>query len=384
LATFGLIGALALSGCNSSAPEKQKVASNNPPIYTIAFEGSLSGDNEQLAVSQLNGARLAVDEANQKADLKFTLKLRKADDVGDSAKAPAAAARVLDDSSVIGVIGPNISGAAKAVGETYTEAGMAVISPSATNPALTTLGFTTFHRIVPSDEVEGAQVAGWLAKKATKVFVVDDLSDYGRGIADVVRADLAKAKIAVISQGVDAKTGDYGTIAAAVKQSGADALVYGGYAPQGARFATALKAAGYAGISIGGNGMKSTAFADGAKTAGNNWYFSCGCIDATVAPSAAAFADAYEARFKTDPPAYSAEAYDATNAMIDALQTADAAGTVSRATVLAAVNKLDYNGITTTISFEPDGEQVATNHTVNLFKQVDGKIELVGNITQQN
>ena len=94
----------------------------------------------------------------QKGDLGFKLKLVKSDDVGDESKAPAAAAQVLQDSSVIGVIGPAFSGPTKATAKTYGDANMGLISPSATNPDLTSQGFTTFHRVVPADNVEG--VAG--------------------------------------------------------------------------------------------------------------------------------------------------------------------------------------------------------------------------------
>ena len=40
---------------------------------------------------------------------------------------------------------------------------MALISPSATNATLTSQGFTTFHRIVPTDGVEGKATADFLA-----------------------------------------------------------------------------------------------------------------------------------------------------------------------------------------------------------------------------
>ena len=72
---------------------------------------------------------------------------------------------------------------------------------------------------MPADNVEGSQAADWLAKKAKKVFVVDDLSDYGKGVADAVAAGAQEAKgVTVTSQGVDAKTTDYGPIAQKVAQ----------------------------------------------------------------------------------------------------------------------------------------------------------------------
>ena len=80
-----------------------------------------------------------------------------------------------------------------------------LISPSATNATLTSQGFKTFHRVVPTDYVEGTQAADWLAKKAKNVFVVDDLTDYGKGVADAVEAELKAKGVTVTRQGVDAE-----------------------------------------------------------------------------------------------------------------------------------------------------------------------------------
>ena len=186
----------------------------------------------------------------------------------------------------MGVIGPSFSGATKAVGKTYSDAGMAFITPSASNATLQTLGFSTFHRIIPNDNVEGTQGADWLARKGLKkVFVIDDLSDYGKGVADAVESELKAKGVAVTRQGVDAKTTDYAATAQTVKSSGAGAIFYGGYDAQAALFAKAVKAAGFTGLTVTGNGGKSSVFTKGAGPAGNGWYFTCGCQDATVAPT---------------------------------------------------------------------------------------------------
>ena len=267
----------------------------------IGFEGPLSGDNAQLGINEVNAVELAVDQANSANTFGFKVTLVKSDDVGDPAKAPAAATTLQQDPAILGVIGPSFSGATKAVGASYDAANLVLISPSATNPTLTTLGFKSFHRVVPPDSLEGKEAGDYLAKKAKKVFVVDDLSDYGKGAADAVETELKAKSIPTERQGVDAKTTDYSVIANQVKASGDDALFYGGYDTQAAQFAKALKAAAYTGITMTGNGGKSSKFTSGAGDAGDGWLFSCGCLDATVAPQAKAFSDAYKAAFNTDP-----------------------------------------------------------------------------------
>jgi branched-chain amino acid transport system substrate-binding protein len=387
LGVVGLAGVLALAACSSSKKSGSGLtggtsgsAAAGGATYKIGFEGPLSGDNAQLGINEVNAVELAVDQANKSNTYGFKVTLVKSDDVGDPAKAPAAATTLQQDSAILGVIGPSFSGATKAVGASYDAANLVLISPSATNPALTTLGFKSFHRVVPPDSLEGKEAGDYLAKKAKKVFVVDDLSDYGKGAADAVETELKAKGVATERQGVDAKTTDYSVIAQQVKASGDDALFYGGYDTQAALFAKALKAAGFTGLTMTGNGGKSSKFTSGAGDAGDGWYFSCGCLDATVAPQAKDFNTAYKAAFNTDPSTYSPEAYDATNALLTAIKNAGASPT--RASVFAAVNALDYKGITTEIKFETNGE--VSQQVINLYQQKAGVIGLLGDINSQS
>ncbi len=358
---------------------------NAGKTFKIGFQGALSGDNQQLGINEINSVNLAVEQANAKNDLGFKLAVLQSDDAGDATKAPAAAQTLIQDNGVVGVVGPIFSGPTSATGKAYAAAGLGLISPSATNADLTSSGFTTFHRIVPTDAVEGAAAATWLAKKNKKVFVVDDTTVYGKGVADVVAKTLTKAGVSVTRQGVAQSTQDYGAIAQTVKSSGATAMFYGGYDAQAALFAKALTSAGYKGISMGGNGVKSTVFTSGSGASGNGWYFSCGCLDATASTASAeakAFTDAYTKKYNTPPSTYSPEAYDATNALIQAYKEAATKGPITRATVEDAITALDYKGITTEIKFASNGE--VAQATVNLYTQKAGKIDLVGDIKDQN
>ena len=345
----------------------------------IGFEGPLSGDNAQLGINEVNAVQLAVDQANENNTYGFKVQLVKSDDVGDPSKAPAAATTLQQDPAVLGVIGPSFSGATSAVGASYDQAGLVLISPSATNPDLTSSGFKSFHRDVAPDSLQGTAVGDWLAKKATNVYVVDDLSDYGKGLADQIQQELKKKKIKTERDGVDAKTTDYSVIAQKVAASGADALYYAGYDTQAAQFAKALVAAGFKGITATGDGGKSSKFTSTAGDAGNGWYFSCPCLDATVAPQAKAFNDAYKAAFKTDPSTYSPEAYDAANALLTAIK--DAGANPTRKAVWDAVNAVDYKGITTEVKFQSNGE--VAQQVINLYRQKDGVIGYLGDITKQ-
>jgi branched-chain amino acid transport system substrate-binding protein len=412
---FASAGALALAGCSSSgkgggpgnsggnSPGLNTGAQTTPaapvtsaggglggnggstPTYTIGFIGALSGANAQLGINERNGAQLAIDQANASGKYKFKIALDPQDSEGDPAKAPSAATALISNPKVIGVIGPAFSGESLAVNKSFCNAtpSMPIVTASASNATLQQQNWKCWHRIIANDNVEGSQGADWLARTgAKKVFVLNDLSAYGKGVADTMTAELRKKGVTVVTQGADGtSTKNYGPIAQQIKSSGADAMFYGGYDAQAALLAKALQSAGYKGRAVSGNGALDTVFTKSAGPAGYNWYFTCGCQDSSKAPQSKAFVSAYKAKFNSDPGTYSPEAFDAANLFINVINGIVTSGaTPSRTTILPALNSADYQGITAEIKFQPNGEVVPQNLKVNLFQDQKGTDEGLGDI----
>ncbi len=196
-ATAGVVGVmvlpLALAACGSSSKGSSTSTGTSSSSgggtvsgsLTIGFQGPLSGPNSpQLGINGVDGVKLAIDQANKSKALPYTLKLEQSDDQGTPDQGPTAARKLVDD-KVIAVIGPMYSGATKASEPIYSQAGILSVSPSATNPSLTTLGFKTFVRIIAPDTVQGKAAADYIVKKlnAKKVYSLDDNSDYGTGLS---------------------------------------------------------------------------------------------------------------------------------------------------------------------------------------------------------
>jgi branched-chain amino acid transport system substrate-binding protein len=396
----GLAAALALAGCSSSkssggggltsAAGSGSSGSTASTTYTLGFIGALSGANAQLGLNEKNGAQLAIDQANSSGKYKFKIALDPQDSEGDPAKAPAAATALTGNANVIAVIGPAFSGESKAVDPTFCGAtpSIPIVTASASNATLQDQGYTCWHRIIPNDNVEGSQGADWLARTgAKKTYVLSDLSTYGAGVAGTMASELQTKGVSVVTGGADGtKTTNYAPIAQTIVASGADSLFYGGYDSQAALLAKALVAAGFKGRTVTGNGGKSSVFTTNAGDAGNGWYFTCGCQDATTAAPAKQFAADYQKAFNQPPSTYSPEAYDAANLLIDSISKASSNGTTTatRATVMTALNAEDFPGITTTIKFQANGELDSASLIVNLFQQKAGAITGLGNITQIN
>ena len=104
------------------------------------------------------------------------------------------AVKIIDDEDIIGVVGPGFSGESDTTpARRRTKPVWSPSSASATDPKLSTNGWTTFHRVLGNDATQAPANAKYIKDTvgAKKAFVVDDASELlGKGIADGVRDDL--------------------------------------------------------------------------------------------------------------------------------------------------------------------------------------------------
>lgn len=318
---------------------------------SLAYFGPKTGDAANLGLNIEGGAKVAVDEYNEaNPDCKVTLKAF--DSQGDPEKATPLATQVANDKSVVGVVGPAFSGESEATGPTFSEAGLVTVSASATNPDLTKNGWKTFHRVLGNDGDQAPAAAKYIKDnlKAKKVFVVDDASEYGKGIADGVRKSLGS--LVGGNDTIQAKQTDFGPTVTKIKSSGADALWFGGYYAEAGLLAKQLRAGGWKGYFVSGDGSNDPGFVEAAgKTAAKDARLTCPCGEATPE-----FTTDYEkANPGKEPGTYSAEGYDSAKIMLDGI----ADGKTTRAGLLDYVNAYDKPGITKTLKFDDTGE-VAT------------------------
>lgn len=367
------IGALALTGCGSDS-------GGGDGTYKIAFQGPLSGDNVALGENMQNGVKLAIEQANASGKLDVKLEYFAADDQGLPDKATAAAQKAIDDESVVAVIGPAFSGPTNSSSPLYAEAGLVTVSPSATNPTLTDPKneFTSLLRGVPNDNQQGAAMATFFAKnlQAKKVYLIDDKTDYGVGLAAVAEKDLKAAGVEVVKKSVPQKTPDYSATAKDVVNSKADALVYAGYYQDLAPFSKKLKEAGFKGAAISGDGSNDMKYVELAGDASEGWYLTCPCTDATVEEGTKKFAEDYQKEFNRAPGTYSAEAYDLTNMVIEEIKKLG--DKPEREALRDALAKATYKGLTKEFSFDENGEFKGKD--IFLYQVKGGKIEYQGNV----
>ncbi|MGK5531407.1 branched-chain amino acid ABC transporter substrate-binding protein [Streptomyces sp. URMC 129] len=360
-------GALLLTGCSSD---------DGGSTIKIAYQGPLSGQNVGLGENMERGVQLAINEANASGDYDFELEYFAADDQGSETEATTAAQSAIDDPDVVAVVGPAFSGPTEVSAPLYGQAGLAAVTPSATNPTLTEQDFGTFLRAVPNDNAQGSAMAEFLAGQdgVDSVMVIDDVTPYGEGLAEVAVAGLTEAGIDVEHDSVPAETVDYSNAARTVVESGVDALVYAGYYEALGPFATRLQEAGFDGIGISGDGSKDEELINLAGDAAEGWYLTCPCTDAAEEEGLADFAERYEEEFGLAPGTYSAEAYDITNMII--AQIAELGGAPSREELYNALAGVEYQGLTKTFTFDENGE--FANDAVFFYRVEEGVISYLG------
>jgi branched-chain amino acid transport system substrate-binding protein len=339
----------------------------------IGHVGPLTGSIAHLGKDNENGARLAVEEANAAKikidgkEVKFTFVAE--DDQADP-KVGTTVAQKLVDAKVNGVVGHLNSGTSIPASPIYSQAGIPVISGSATNPKLTEQGFKTQFRVVGRDDQQGPAIASYLAesKKPKLVAVIDDATAYGKGIADEVEKTLKAANIKVLprEQGTD-KTTDWKAILTKVKGKGPDAVFYGGMDATGGPLLKQGRELGVKAVFSFGDGACTDDMTKLAGAAADGLL----CSQAGLPPQAAdkKFLEAYKKRFSADPIIYAPFTYDAANLLIEAMKKANSA---DPAKYLPELAKIEYRGATGKIAFDEKGDRKDAEMTI--FTMKDGKL----------
>jgi branched-chain amino acid transport system substrate-binding protein len=313
----------------------------------IAYMGPKTGDYANLGINIVGGVKVAMDEfAEENPDC--NVELKEFDSQGDPEKATPLADQIVNDDSIVGVVGPTFSGETDATGQAFADAGLVTVSASATNPDLSTNGWDTFHRLLGNDSTQAPAAAQFISEDlgAEGVFVIDDASEYGKGLADGVKEGLGD--LVVDSDTVQQKQTDFGPTITKAAASGADTIFYSGYYPEAGLLVKQLRQANWDGNFVSGDGSNDPGFVEAAGAqAAEGAYLTCPC-----APSTGDFVEKFNEVNGTNPGTYSAEGYDSANVLLQGI----ADGNTDRESLLEWVNNYDEQGLTKQVKFDETGE----------------------------
>ena len=299
---------------------------------------------------------------------------------GDTQLNPAIATTVsqsfASNSSILGVIGPAGSQEVLAAGGIMKKAGLAFVSGSATNPALTNgklKGY--FFRVVPNDSVQGPTDASYMMKhlgvtKGSSVMIVDDEEAYSTGLAGIVKGDLTKAGVTVDSESITQKDTDFSALIGKVTSSTKVIFAPFQLASQTELLAQQLKAQGKSAIVFATDGSFDTS----KYTASGN-YVSFFAADVTTLAADKAIVARYHKEFPGGTSPFGAPNYVATQLFAMAAQQACKAGkgTLTRTSLRLAFakQKIAKSILGTPMAFTPNGDVAGA--AFHIFKIVAGK-----------
>jgi branched-chain amino acid transport system substrate-binding protein len=311
------------------------------------------------------GVQVAVEEnAAEFAKLGFKLELAAYDDQANPDTGVANANRIINDPTVLGVIGHYNSGVTIPSSEVYARVDLVDITPAATNEKITDRGLSIMNRICGRDDVQGPAGAEFAVKtlKAKKIFVIHDKTPYGQGVATNFRK-AAVGMGATIPDNAFVGTEERANFAPLLTQIMAfkpDAVYFGGIYDQIGVFAKQYYERGLKAPIVCADALDSSEYPKlaGAKAAGNS-YFTTVAGPVSQFPKAKAFTDKFQKEFGKGAEGYSIYAYDSACILLNAIKKCvkDAGGKMpERKAVAQAVRATDYQGLTGEIAFDKNGD----------------------------
>jgi branched-chain amino acid transport system substrate-binding protein len=174
-----------------------------------------------------------------------------------------AAERLLGREGLVGVMGPDCSAGAAAVIPTYAEAGIVMISGSATKTDLTLNQPEPkfFFRTAYTNAAEGALQARYVIARldAATVYVIADSEAYGEDLADAAQEALEATGHTVTRESIVRGTVDFSDLAGRIASDNPDVVIFEGFNPEGALLYRQLRDAGYGGPFMGSDAAVSVA-----------------------------------------------------------------------------------------------------------------------------
>ncbi len=347
-------------------------------VVKIGHVGPTSGGIAHLGKDNENGARLAIEDLNAKGVMiggkKVKLELLTEDDAADP-KQGTAAAQKLVDSKVSGVIGHLNSGTSIPAAKIYSDAGIPQISPSATNPKFTRLGYKTTFRVVADDVHLGGTLGRYAIKtlKGKSIAVIDDRTAYGMGVAEEFEKAVKVAGGKTIPRVFTTdKATDFSAILTSLKAKKPDVVFFGGMDAVAGPMLRQMKQLGIAAKFMGGDGICSSELPKLAQDGMADGQVICaeaGGVEGEGKKAMDAFNVRFKAKFNDDVKVYAPYVYDAVQVMVAAMVKAGSSEPAKYLPVLAKTT--GYKGVTGTISFDQRGD--IKNGALTLYTYKAGK-----------
>ena len=384
-----LTAAIALAACGGGGDKAADAACGqleaNQICVKIGGGAPKTGGIAHLGKDNENGAQLAVNEINAAGGVKIGDKVAKfalvgEDDAGDPKQGPVVAQKLVD-AKVVGVVGHLNSGVSIPANAVYAKAGLVQISPSSTNPDYTIKGNKTpkgsvsSYRVVATDAQQGPALGKYmLGKNAKTVAVLDDATQYGKGLADQVAKTMegAGAKVVAREAATD-KTTDFKAVLTKIKGLNPDYVFWGGMDDTAASLVKQMKELGMTAKLASADGACTDKFIELSGDAGEGVICSQAGMPLSKMAKGAEFNTNYEKAFPGQKvQIYSPFSYDGVYTLVEAIKIAQS---VDPEAIAAAMPKVSFEGLIGPISFDEIGD--IKGGAISIFEVKAKKLEVI-------
>lgn len=345
----------------------------------LGVAGPMTGEYAMYGTDNAESSKIAVDELEPFNG--FSFELLAEDTQGAPESAVAVASKWAMDPTFVAVIGHTLSGETAAAIPIYEKAKIPMLSPSATGAQLTSEN-SVFNRVVFTDKIQGQSSALYILDhlKMTKVAILHDGMDYGKGIADIVRDTLVSKGIEPVSyESLTPGEADYSAVLTSIASKKPEIIYYGGYTAELAVIANQLSQVGMEGVPIfSDDGAFGVEF---IEKAGKN---AEGVYGTSSIPPTSAEKDAFDAKYLEtygraagSKAGYCWFAFDSANVLASVIRSTAILGDdgnlyIPREAMVKGVRSVSgYKGITGEITCDENGECNASGPTFYIVK--DGK-----------
>lgn len=360
-----------LTGCGG-----QTTGDSNEIKIGLNYEQT--GDVSEYGLAELDGSRLAIKLANARTDAKFKYKAVEYNNKSNADESTTIATKLATQDGVAGIVGPATSGASAVTYQVASDNKVPVVSPSATQTNVTLAKATDKSTVYPyafrvcfEDAYQGAAMATYTfdtLKKTKAVVISDSTNDYAKGLSKAFQ-DKFKEKGGKIVEEVNyqAKDTEFNSILTKIKGNDFDVIYIPGYYNEVGLIIKQARAMGIKTPIVGGDGFDSANLPDLAgKENLNDVYFTTGYTTVDASEELKSFIAEYKKEFNKEPSMFAALAFDATNTLIQAIETA---GEANGEKIQEALTKIDFKGITGSFTFD---ETHSPKKTALVVRLVDG------------
>jgi branched-chain amino acid transport system substrate-binding protein len=347
---------LALVFAAACHPGREAQTADTTGDIPIGVYGALTGDQAAFGNATVQGVKLAAEEINARGGvLGRKIRLIIEDDQGRPEQAANSVEKLITGNNVVAVIGENSSSQSLAAAPIAQAAGVPMISPSSTNPAVTEKGDYIF-RVCFTDPHQGKALAAFARKNLdadTAGVLVDKKSDYSIGLAEFFTKEFtAQGGKVVVTQSYAGGDTEFRPQLTAIKSASPKIVFIPGFYTEVGQIAIQARDLGITVPLVGGDGWDSPVVIEIGGNAINGSYFSDHYFVGDPRPLVQDFVKKIRERHNKNPEANAALGYDALQVLVKAIERA---GSLDRKAIrdqIAATR--DYQGVSGTITMGPD------------------------------